>query len=64
MPNSFNRRDFIKSTSLAGISLAASGPEKPLPSARSFTIRTRFFAASFDGKSGTFDVHRTDGGRT
>ena len=62
MPNSFNRRDFIKSTSLAGISLATSGPEKtPLPSADSFTIKNKFFTASFDGKSGTFDIHRNDG---
>jgi hypothetical protein len=62
MVTSFNRRDFFKSLPLAGISIAISGPEElVLPSAAGFTIKTKSFAASFDGKSGTFDVYRSDG---
>jgi hypothetical protein len=58
----FNRRDFIKSTSLFGISAAIPRSAKALvPSAGGFTIKGRFFAASFDIESGTFDVRRSDG---
>jgi hypothetical protein len=62
MAGSFNRRDFIKSTSLAGLSVAVAGPETALlASGDRYTIGNRFFTASFDRAAGTFDVRRSDG---
>ncbi|GAB2514013.1 hypothetical protein GCM10027084_29480 [Pseudoxanthomonas sangjuensis] len=62
MASDFSRRDFIKSTSLFGISVAMSGPAKALLSRDGvFAIRNRFFTASFDTTLGTFDVRRIDG---
>jgi hypothetical protein len=46
MPVSFTRRDFIKSTSLFGLSVALTGPAKALlPSGGRFAVTNRFFAA-------------------
>jgi hypothetical protein len=58
----FSRRDFLKSASLLGLSVALSGPVKALQaSGGKFTIRNRFLAVSFDTGAGTFDVRRRDG---
>ena len=63
MANSCDRREFIKSTSLLGVSAAMSGPARALlPAAGAFTAKSRFFATSFDVESGTFEVRRRDGG--
>jgi hypothetical protein len=57
-----SRRDFIKSASLFGASVALAGPTKTLlPSGGKFTIGNGFFAVSFDTGSGTFEVRRQDG---
>lgn len=57
----FNRRDFIKSTSFVGISAAIPTSARALaPTAGAFTLKGRFFSASFDIESGTFDVRRND----
>jgi alpha-galactosidase len=62
MARSFDRRDFLKSTSLLGVSAAMSGHAKTLlPVGGAFTAKSGFFAASFDTGSGTFDVRRRDG---
>jgi len=57
-----SRRDFIKSASLFGVSVALDGPVKTLlPSSGTFTIANGFFAVSFDSNAGTFDARRHDG---
>ena len=62
MAASFDRRDFIKSTSLLGVSAAVSGQAgSVLAAAKSYTAKSRYFVASFDTETGTFDVRRRDG---
>ncbi|WP_424681261.1 TIM-barrel domain-containing protein [Frateuria sp. YIM B11624] len=59
---SLSRRDFIRSVSLFGLSVAFSSPAKALrPSGGKFTTGNGFLVVSFDTGSGTFDVHRRDG---
>jgi hypothetical protein len=62
MPVSFTRREFIKSSSLFGLSLALTGPARTLlPSEGKFVASNRFFAVLFGTGSGTVDVRRHDG---
>lgn len=62
MSTPLTRRDFIKSASLFGLSVAVAGPTNALlPSGGKFAIGNGFFAASFDTGAGTFEVRGHDG---
>jgi hypothetical protein len=62
MTQSFDRRDFIKSTSLLGVSAAVAGHSGPRhAAAKVYTAKGKFFSLSFDSESGTFDLRRRDG---
>jgi hypothetical protein len=57
-----SRRDFIKSASLFGLSVALPGPVRAVGRTEGrFKVRNGSFAASFDTGTGTFEVLRHDG---
>jgi len=64
MTDPLNRRDFIKTLSLAGASIAIANPvsaKAPLPGGESNEIKNDYFTVSFDKKKGTINIYRNNG---
>ena len=64
MTDPLKRRDFIKTLSLAGASIAIANPvsaKAPLPGSESNEIKNDHFTVSFDKKKGTINIYRNNG---
>ena len=64
MTDSLKRRDFIKTLSLAGASIAFANPvsaKAPLPGGESNEIKNDYFTVSFDKNKGTINIYRNNG---
>jgi alpha-galactosidase len=64
MSGSIKRRDFIKTTSLLGASIAVANPVSGLPFQKESNIteiKNKYFTISFDTKKGTFSIYRSNG---
>src|SRR5690349_4221950 len=63
MTDSLKRRDFIKTLSLAGASIAITNNVSisTPPGSDKGEIKNGHFTVSFDKKKGTIDIHRNDG---
>src|SRR5215831_3071165 len=64
MADSLKRRDFIKTTSILGASIAIANPASALPfqkGSNDTEIKNKFFSISFDKKKGTISIYRSNG---
>ena len=64
MTDPLKRRDFIKTLSLAGASIAIANPvsaKAPLPGSEINEIKNDYFTVSFDKKKGTINIYRNNG---
>ena len=64
MADSIKRRDFIKTVSLAGATIAIATPvsaKEFLPGKDNDEIKNDYFTVSFDRKKGTINIFRSNG---
>ena len=64
MTDSIKRRDFIKTTSIVGATIAVTNPVSALPfqkGSNSIEIKNKYFTLSFDKAKGAINVYRSNG---